>query len=186
MLNQDVTSLLAAVREGDTNAAERLIPVVYDELRRLAGRYMRNEKLDHTLQATALVHEAYLKLVDKTQINYESRTHFFAVAAQLMRRILVDHARTKQAEKRGGGNKLPLNEVVLPGIQREVDIVALDDALKTLAEVDVQQSRIIELRFFAGLSIEETATALGISPATVKRDWTMAKAWLYQELRQVT
>jgi RNA polymerase sigma factor (TIGR02999 family) len=185
MQEQDVTSLLLAMRDGDSTAARELVPLVYDELRRLAGHYMRGEKPGHTLQATALVHEAWLKLIDTTRVEFENRSHFFAMAAQQMRRILVDHARARQAGKRGGkGEKLPLNEVVVGPEAEQADIIALDDALQALAKVDPQQSRIVELRYFGGLSIEETAAALGISPATVKRDWNMAKAWLYQELRK--
>lgn len=183
MPEHDVTGLLLAVRDGDAEAANLLIPLVYDELRRLAGHYMRSEKQGHTLQATALVHEAYLRLVDQARVQIHSRTHFFALAAQQMRRILVDHARAKHADKRRG-EKLPLNEIVVGAEEQPVDIVALDDALQVLADMDPQQSRIVELRFFGGLSIEETAAAIGISPATVKRDWNMAKAWLYQELRR--
>jgi RNA polymerase sigma factor (TIGR02999 family) len=185
MQEQDVTRLLLAVREGDANAASELVPLVYEELRRLAGHYMRGERPGHTLQATALVHEAWLKLIGATPVEFESRSHFFAMAAQQMRRILVDHARARQADKRGGpAEKLPLNEVVVGPEAEQADILALDDALQTLARLDPQQSRIVELRYFGGLSIEETASALGISPATVKRDWNMAKAWLYQELRK--
>jgi RNA polymerase sigma-70 factor (ECF subfamily) len=185
MLEQDVTSLLLAMREGDASAANELIPLVYNELRRLAGHYMRGERPGHTLQATALVHEAYLRLIDQTRVEFQNRSHFFAMAAQQMRRILVDHARARQAGKRGGkGERLPFNDVVVGPEAEQVDIVALDDALQTLAKVDPQQSRIVELRYFGGLSIEEAAAALGISPATVKRDWNMAKAWLYQELRK--
>jgi len=180
----DVTELLAGMQAGDPQAAEQLIPLVYQELRRLAGHYMRAERPDHTLQATALVHEAYLKLVDQTQVTYQNRAHFFGIAAQLMRRILVDHARAHQAEKRGSGQKLQLDEAAALPESREVDLVALDEALQELAKLDPQQSRIVELRFFAGLSIEETATVLEISPATVKRDWAMARAWLHQQIQK--
>jgi RNA polymerase sigma factor (TIGR02999 family) len=146
---------------------------------------MRGERPGHTLQATALVHEAWLRLIDTTRIEFENRSHFFAMAAQQMRHILVDHARARRAGKRGGkAEKLPLNEVVVGPEAEQADILALDDALEALAKVDPQQSQIVELRYFGGLSIEETAAALGISPATVKRDWNMAKAWLYQELRK--
>jgi len=178
----DVTSLLAEAQGGDSKAAGQLIPLVYDELRRLAAHYMRGERPDHTLQATALVHEAYLRLVDQSRVSFQNRAHFFGVAANLMRRILVDHARGLQAAKRGSGQKLPLDEAMDFGQQQEVDLVTLDDALERLAQLDRQQSRIVELRFFSGLGIEETAEALGISPATVKRDWTVAKAWLYQQV----
>ena len=183
MQEQDVTSLLLAIRDGDSTAARELVPLVYDELRRLAGHYMRGERPGHTLQATALVHEAWLKLIDTSRVEFENRSHFFAMAAQQMRRILVDHARARQAGKRGGkAEKLPLNEVVVGPDAEQADILALDDALQALAKLDPQQSRIVELRYFGGLSIEETAQVLGISPATVKREWAMARAWLRQEL----
>src|SRR5437867_361736 len=155
------------------------MPVVYGELRRLAQHYLRRERPDHTLQATALVHEAYLRLIDQHSVTWQNRAHFFGIAAQMMRRILVNHAVAKRSEKRGGlETKLSLDEAVSFADQREVDLVALDDALKELEALDPQQSRVVELRFFGGLSIEETAEALGISPATVKRDWSTAKIWL--------
>jgi RNA polymerase sigma factor (TIGR02999 family) len=183
----EVTALLIEMRNGDPNAGERLIPLVYAELRKLAASYMRREREGHTLQATALVHEAYLRLVDQRE-GYQNRSHFFGVAAKLMRNILVDHARSVQAAKRGAGaKKVSLEESVVLGASGQAsDVVAIDDALKSLAAVDPQQSRIVELRFFGGLSIEQTAEVLGISPATVKRDWSMAKAWLYQELAKGT
>jgi RNA polymerase sigma factor (TIGR02999 family) len=157
--------------------------LVYDELRKLAGGYLQAERADNTLQATALVHEAYLRLVDWQNVTWQNRAHFFAVAAQVMRHILVDHAREKGAQKRGGGmTKLSLDEALSFAQQREVDMVALDDALKELAEFDETQGKIVELRFFGGLTIEETAEALRISPATVKREWTMAKAWLHKTI----
>ena len=149
---------------------------------RLAAHYMKNETPGHTLQATALVHEAYFRLVEQTRVHFQGRAHFFAIAAQLMRRILVDHARAKRAAKRGSGKKLPLEAVAGFSEQTDMDVVALDDALNRLAELDPQQSRIVEMRFFAGLSIEDTATAIGISPSSVKRSWNMAKAWLHREL----
>jgi RNA polymerase sigma factor (TIGR02999 family) len=180
--SDDVTSLLGAVQQGDESAAAQLIPLVYSELRRLAAHQMRSESPDHTLQPTALVHEAFLRLVDQTRITYQNRAHFFALAGQQMRRILVDHARAKRAAKRGSGKKMPLDDAAGIIDKPQVDVLALDEALTQLAEMDPQQSRIVELRFFAGLSIEETAAALDISPATVKRDWSMAKAWLHQEL----
>jgi len=185
-MSKDVTALLAEMRAGDPRAADQLIPLVYEELRRLAASYMRRERPDHTLQATALVHEAYFRLVDQKE-GYQNRGHFFGVAAQLMRRILVDHARTHQAAKRGaGGRKVSLDDAEAAGYssQQDVDLVALDDALSRLGAVDAQQSRIVELRYFGGLTIEETAEVLGVSPATVKRDWNMAKAWLHHQLRK--
>lgn len=180
---QDVTQLLVAWNQGDQAALDQLLPTVYDELRRLARSYLRRERPDHTLQATALVHEAYLRLIDQNQVTWQNRAHFFGIAAQMMRRILVNHALAKKAEKRGGlQHKLSLDEAVSFAQDREVDVVALDDALKTLESLDPQQSRIVELRFFAGLSIEEAAEVLGISPATVKRDWSTAKLWLRREI----
>jgi RNA polymerase sigma-70 factor (ECF subfamily) len=180
---EDVTHILREVSDGDKDAPARLMPLVYDELRRLADHYLRRERPDHTLQPTALVHEAYLKLIDQTRVDWQNRAHFFGVAAQLMRRILVDHARRHQASKRGGfRQKLTLDEAVDYSQTRDVDLVRLDDALTALAQFDARQSRIVELRFFGGLTIEETAEALAISPATVKVDWSMAKAWLRREI----
>jgi RNA polymerase sigma factor (TIGR02999 family) len=159
------------------------MPLVYDELRRLADHYLRQERPDHTLQPTALVHEAYLRLVDQSRVEWQNRAHFLGVAAQLMRRILVDHARRHHALKRGGfRQKLSLDEAVDYSQTPDVDLVALDDALNALEQFDERQSRIVELRFFGGLTIEETAEALSVSPATVKVDWNMAKAWLRQEI----
>jgi len=179
----DVTRLLINWTNGDKKALEALMPMVYGELHRLAKRYLRRERSDHTLQSTALVHEAYLRMVDQKGMQWQNRAHFFAVAAQMIRRILVDHARTHNAEKRGGGAlKLELDEAIGVPQRRDLNLVALDDAMNTLAEMDPQQGRIVELRFFGGLSIEETAEVLGISPATVKRDWAVAKAWLYRDL----
>jgi RNA polymerase sigma-70 factor (ECF subfamily) len=179
----DVTQILQEVSGGDRDAPARLMPLVYDELRRLADHYLRQERPDHTLQPTALVHEAYLKLIDQTRVDWQNRAHFFGVAAQLMRRILVDHARRHRASKRGGfQQKLTLDEAVDYSQPRDLDLVALDDALNALAQMDARQSQIVELRFFGGLTIEETAEALGVSPATVKVDWSMAKAWLRREI----
>jgi RNA polymerase sigma factor (TIGR02999 family) len=159
------------------------VPLVYDELRRLARRALFGQGRDHTLQSTALVHEAYLRLVGRDAVQWDDRIHFFAVAAQLMRRILVDHARKHLAAKRGGDQvTLSLDEHLAPAKSRPLDVVALDDALNELARMNPQHSRMIELRFLAGLSIEETAQAMGISPATVKRDWAVARAWLHREL----
>ena len=183
----DVTQVLRELSDGQESAPARLMPLVYDELRKLAQGYLQEERTDHTLQATALVHEAYIRLVDWKNVTWQNRAHFFALAAQVMRRILVDHAREKQAQKRGGGStRLSLEDAVSFAQPREVDLVALDDALKELAELDPTQSKIVELRFFGGLTIEETAEALRISPATVKREWTMAKAWLYKTIVRET
>jgi RNA polymerase sigma factor (TIGR02999 family) len=180
---KDVTQLLVHWGRGDKQALDRLMPLVYDELHRMASRYLRRERQEHTLQTTALINEAYLRIVDQNRVNWQNRAHFFGVAAQMMRRILVDHARSHLYAKRGGGaQKLTLDEAIATPQERDLDLVALDDALTTLAEIDPQQSRIIELRFFGGLTIEETAEVLSISPATVKRDWNMAKAWLYGEI----
>jgi RNA polymerase sigma factor (TIGR02999 family) len=180
---QAVTRLLLQWTGGDAHALDQLLPLVYDELRRLAQSYLRRENVGHTLQSTALVHEAYLRLVDQRDVNWQNRSHFFGIAAQMMRRVLVDHARAHNAAKRGsGGIKVTLDEGLLAAEQRDVNVIALDEALTKLAEIDPQQTRIVELRFFAGLSIEETAELLKISPATVKRDWAMAKAWLYGEM----
>ena len=179
----DVTNLLVNWTNGDKKALEALMPLVYGELHRLAKRYLRRERSDHTLQSTALVHEAYLRMVDQKGMQWQNRAHFFAVAAQMIRRILVDHARTHKAEKRGGGApKLALDEAIGVPQRRDLNLVALDDAINALAGFDPQQGRIVELRFFGGLSIEETAEVLNISPATVKRDWAVAKAWLYRDL----
>jgi RNA polymerase sigma factor (TIGR02999 family) len=180
---QDVTRLLVDWSNGDQAALEELTPLVYGELRRLAGRYLRRERPDHTLQSTALVHEAYMRLIDQRSVRWQNRAHFFGVAAQLIRRILVDHARGRMAAKRGAAVcKLSLDEAIETPGARDLDLAALDDALNALARIDLQQSRIVELRFFTGLSIEETAEVLHISPATVKRDWTTAKAWLFREI----
>lgn len=182
-MSTDVTTLLIDWSNGDRSALDRLMPLVYDQLRHMAARYMHQENPGHTLQSTALVHEAYFKLIDQDRVQWRNRAQFFGVAAQMLRRILVDHARTAKAQKRGGvAQKLSLDEAMdTPGM-RELDLIALDDALVALAEIDPQQSRVIEMRFFAGLTVEETAEALDISPATVKRDWVTAKAWLFREL----
>jgi RNA polymerase sigma factor (TIGR02999 family) len=180
---QDVTKLLGQWQAGDREALNALTPLVYNELRRLAQSYINRERPNHTLQGTALVHEAYLRLIDQRQVEWRSRNHFFALAAELIRRILVDHARAKVAAKRGGNNvKLSFEDAIEPAVNEDLDLVALDDALQLLARTDPQQSRIVELRYFAGLKIEETAEVLEISPATVKRDWTVAKAFLKREM----
>jgi len=161
------------------------MPLVYTELRRIANRYLQGERSDHTLQSTALVHEAYVRMTEQNLPQWQNRAHFFAVAAQIMRQILVDYARSHRASKRGGDVfKLALDEAEEQAQVRDVDIVALDDALKDLAEMDEQQSRVVELKFFGGLSIEDTAEVLGISASTVKRDWITARAWLYRELNR--
>jgi RNA polymerase sigma factor (TIGR02999 family) len=180
---KDVTVLLAKWGEGDREALDALTPLVYNELRRLAKSYLRRERVGHTLEGTALVHEAYLRLIDQREVEWRNRNHFFALAAELIRRILVDHARARIAAKRGGNNiKLSLDESITPVDEKDMDLLALNDALDVLARVDAQQSRIVELRYFAGLTIEETADALQISTATVKRDWVMAKAFLKREM----
>ena len=182
VLSQTVTQLLAQWANGEEGAFERLVPRVYDELRRQAHRHFRKERGDHTLQSTALVHEAYLRLCQQSSARFANREHFFAVSAQLMRQILVEHARRHRAAKRGGGHKLALDEALATPNTRDVDLVALDDALLELARLDPRQSRIVELRFFAGLSIAEIARVLHISPATVKRDWTTARLWLHHAI----
>jgi RNA polymerase sigma-70 factor (ECF subfamily) len=181
---QQITRLLQAWREGDGEALDALIPLVYDELRRLARRYMRGQKPGHTLQTTALVNEAYMRLVGSDQVRWQNRTHFFAVSAQVMRRILVDFARARTNLKRGGGavNRVTFDEAIelVPG--RRTDLVALDDALRALADLNARQSQIVELRYFGGLTEEETAEVLGISERTVRREWALARAWLFREL----
>lgn len=181
--SRQVTELLVRWRKGDRQALDALIPLVYGELRRIAQHFLQREKPGHTLQSTALVHEAYVRMVGQNLPEWQSRAHFFGIAAQLMRQILVDHARARQAAKRGGDVfKLSLDESTAMPEQRDLDLIALDDALKSLTELDPQQSRIVELRYFAGLTIEDTSEVLGISPATVKRDWATARAWLQREM----
>jgi RNA polymerase sigma factor (TIGR02999 family) len=180
----DVTQLLLAWSDGDREALERLTPLVYRELKKLAESYLRRERAGHTLQPTALAHEAYIKLIDQQNVHWQNRAHFFGIAAQAMRRILVDHARSRLAGKRGGGAVVSLDEAVDVSDQRAGQLLALDEALKTLAELDPQQSRVVELKYFGGMTLEETAEALGISRATVIREWRMAKAWLYDELNK--
>jgi RNA polymerase sigma factor (TIGR02999 family) len=180
-----VTNLLTRWRSGDREALDALMPLVYEELRRLARYYLHLERPGHTLQSTALVHEAYVRLVGQDLPEWKDRAHFFGVAARLMRQILVDHARINRAEKRGGDSlKLTLNEGVLGTRSKNLDVLALDDALNGLAQISPQQSQIVELRFFSGLSIEDTSEVLGISPATVKRSWTAARAWLFREMNR--
>lgn len=182
---QSVSSLLVKWREGDEEALRDLLPLVYNELRRLAHHYIQRQRPDHTLQSTALVHEAYVRLAKQGKGKFQNRAHFFAICAQLMRQILVEYARSQQAAKRNRAQKVTFNDALALVKGRSLDLVALDDALSALAKFDPQQSRVVELRFFGGLSIEDTAHVLGISPATVKRDWSTAKAWLHHELSRV-
>jgi RNA polymerase sigma factor (TIGR02999 family) len=177
-----VSQLLEKWRAGDSEAINALVPLVYDDLRRLARRHLQKQRPDHTLQSTALVHEAYLRLARHEKMGFENRAHFFAVLARIMRQILVDHARNHHAAKRDAGIKLVLDEAISPSPLREVSVVALDDALQGLSQLDSRQGHIVELRFFGGLSIEETALVLGVSSATVKREWTTARLWLRKQL----
>lgn len=180
--SQPVSALLGKWRAGDQKALQALIPLVYQELRRIAQHHLRQERPDHTLQSTALVHEAYLRLVKQAPAEVENRTHFLAVASRLMRQILVDHARGHRAAKRGGGLKIELHDAMAEQKARNVDLIALDNALNELARLDAQQSQIVEMRFFGGLSIEDTAEVIGISQTTVKREWATARAWLLREM----
>jgi RNA polymerase sigma factor (TIGR02999 family) len=181
--SHEVTRLLLAWSEGDQEALDRLMPLVYGELRRLAQSYMRREQAGHTLQTTALIHEAYLRLIDAGQVRLESRTHFFAVASRLMRQILVDFARSRGYQKRGGdAQQVSLDEALVIGQPRDEDLVALDEALTALAEVDERKARVVELRFFGGLTEAEMAETLKVSPETVRRDWRLAKSWLLLKL----
>ena len=183
--NPQVTQLLLAWGQGERAALDKLLPLVYEELRRLAHRYMAGERADHTLQTTALVNEAYLRLIDIKQVQWENRAHFFALSAQLMRRILVEFARARGSGKRGGGvQKVSLDEALIGSPEPGQDLVALDDALTAMAAVDPRQSKVVELRFFGGLTVEETAEALHVSTQTVLRDWRLAKAWLRREMRK--
>jgi RNA polymerase sigma factor (TIGR02999 family) len=177
----DVSEILRAWSDGDPRALDELTPLVYAELRRLAHRYMRRERPEHSLQTTALVNEAYMRLVDCTRMQWQDRAHFYAVSAQLMRRILVDHARRKNLKRGRGVAHVPLDEIALVG-ERMEGLIALDDALSALARVDPRKVRVIEMRFFGGLSVEETARVLNVSPVTVRRDWSSAKIWIYREL----
>jgi RNA polymerase sigma factor (TIGR02999 family) len=179
----EVTQLLLAWSDGDKAALEELTPLVYAELRRLAERYMRRERPGHPLQTTALVNEAYVRLIDLRQVRWQNRAHFFGVAAQLMRHILVDFARARRRAERGGyKQQVSLEEAAVVSKEKSADFIALDDALKSLAEIDPRKSRMVELRFFGGLSVEETAEALNVSPRTVMREWSLARDWLYREL----
>jgi RNA polymerase sigma factor (TIGR02999 family) len=180
---EDVTQLLLAWNRGDRGALDQLIPLVYDELRRAAKRYMRRERTGHTLQTTALVNEVYMRLIDAESVRWQDRAHFFAIAAQLMRRVLVEFARRRQQQKRGGDlQQVTLDEALMVADNRSLDLVALDDALNALASLDQRQSQVVEMRFFGGLSEDEIAEVLGVSPRTVRNDWSMAKAWLLREL----
>jgi len=181
----EVTQLLVAWSNGDRGALEKLMPLVYDELRRLARRYMNREPAGHTLQTTALVNEAYLRLIEQKEVKWQNRAHFFAISAQLMRRILVSMARARQADKRGGeARQVSLDEAMVFSEERAAELVALDDAMNELAALDPRRSRVVELRYFGGLSVEETAEVLKVSPDTVMREWKRAKAWLYSELNK--
>lgn len=184
--SHDVTQLLQDWRNGNRDALDQLTPIVFEELHRLAASYMRRERAGHTLQPTALVNEAYMRLMDQTRANWQNRAQFFGVAAQLMRRILTDHARSQKAAKRGSGDeKFELDEAIeISDGKSSPDLIALDDALNALAQLDERQSRIVELRYFGGLEITEVAEALNISPATVKREWNSAKAWLFNQLNK--
>lgn len=179
----DITRLLEDWNQGDSAALEKLFPLVYGELRRLASSYMRRERPDHTLQTTALVHEAYLKLVRQEKVRWQTRVHFYAVAAQVMRRVLIDHARGRGRAKRGDGQAaLSLDEAAIVSDERIEDLLAVDEALTNLEAIDARKSRVFEMRYFGGMSMDETAEFLKISPATVTRDWRMAKAWLRREM----
>jgi RNA polymerase sigma-70 factor, ECF subfamily len=181
----ELTQLLLDWSTGNKDALERLMPLVYDELHRLAQRYMRRERIEHTLQTSALLNEAYLRLIDQKRVSWQNRAHFFAIAAGMMRRILVDHSRRRAYAKRGGEQqRIDLDEVAVVADSKASDVLALDEALKRLEAVDEQQSRIVDLRFFGGLTIEETAEVLGISHSTVEREWSMARAWLRREMNQ--
>jgi RNA polymerase sigma-70 factor (ECF subfamily) len=181
----EITKLLKDWEDGDSTALDRLIPLVYDELHRLAHQHMRRERAGHLLQTSALINEAYLRLADQSEVTFENRMHFFGIAARLMRQILVDEARKRNSAKRGGGAiQISLAEATRVAQEQAANVVALDDALKSLENVDARQSQIVELRFFAGLNIEETAEVLKVSPGTVMRDWTFARAWLSNEMKR--
>jgi RNA polymerase sigma-70 factor (ECF subfamily) len=180
--SQEITQLLVAWGDGDQAARDELMPLVYEELRRLAHRYMGRERADHTLQTSALVNEAYLRLIDQKDVQWQNRAHFFGIAAKMMRRILVDYARRRSFGKRGGDARHVSLEEAIVSEERAANVVALDDALKSLTKIDPRKGQIVELRFFGGLSIEETAEMLAVSPGTVMRDWTLAKAWLRREM----
>ena len=181
--SDNITHLLKEWSDGDERALDRLTPLVYEELRQQAARYLRRERRPHSMQTTALINEAYLRLIDAQNVRWGNRAHFFAIAANLMRRILVDHARRRDAEKRGGYQiRLTFSDLIAEAPESDVDLLAIDQALDRLAVIDPRQARIVELRFFSGLNVDETATAMGISPKTVKRDWSVARAWLRREI----
>jgi len=181
----DVTACLAALSQGDKSALDRLVPLVYDELRRQAAGFLRKESPGHSLQPTALVHEVFLKLADQTRVSWKGRSHFFAIGAQAMRRILVDHARKKKRVKRGGGRqRITLEEALVLSPRRGEDVLDLDDALVRLAQLDSRQAQIVEMRFFGGLTVQEVAEVLGVSKRTVEAEWTMIRAWLRRELTE--
>lgn len=182
--DNDVTKLLNRIGTGDRTAPEELLPVVYDDLRRLARAYFKNERQEHTLQATALVHEAYLRLVNWESVTWQNRAHFFAVAAEVMRKVLIDHARARKASKRDGGERVILEETISLSNEKGIELLMLEDALRSLESIDPRQAKLVELRFFGGLSIAETAYVMGISETTVKREWTFAKAWFQRELKR--
>ena len=183
MSTQGVTELIIELSNGKRDAVDRLLPLIYDELKRVAANYLRRERPDHTLQPTALVNEAYMKMIDITQVSWQNKAHFIGVAANQMRRILVDHARNHKAQKRGGEFQiLTLNEEIDKSDEESTDLIALDDALNELAKMDPVKAKIVELRYFGGLSTTETAEVLGVSPITVKRHWKLTKAWLYGQL----
>jgi RNA polymerase sigma factor (TIGR02999 family) len=184
---QELSQLLRAWSDGDKTAFDKLMPLVYDELRKMAKRYMDRQQAGHTLQTTALIHEAYLRLVDQSEAQWQNRAHFFAVAATAMRHILVDHARARQAAKRGGeAQQLSLDKAAAVSVEQAAELVALDDALESLAAIDRRKSQVVEMRYFGGLTVEETAEALQVSPETVARDWRLARTWLLRELSQTT
>jgi RNA polymerase sigma factor (TIGR02999 family) len=181
---QEMTQLLAAWSDGDRSAFDKLAPLVCAELHHLARRYMRRERPNHTLQTTALVNEAYVRLIDQRDVRWQNRAHFFAIAAQMMRRILIDHARKHVSAKGGGTGKLSLEEVAVLSDERAAELVALDEALESLAKIDERKSKIVEMRFFGGLSVEEIAHIIGVSPDTITREWRRAKAWLHREIQK--
>ena len=182
--SHDITQMLIELTDGNTEVVNQILTRIYDELRKLASSYLRRERADHTLQPTALVHEAYMKLIDQKKVHWQNRAHFFGIAAQVMRRILLDHARKHNADKRGGeAEKLPIEEEILVvSHEKSAELIALDEALETLAQMDPQKAKIVELRYFGGLSIEETAEVMGVSVPTINRQWRMAKAWLYGQI----
>lgn len=184
--SRDITQILREWSDGKREALDQLLPLVYNQLRRQAANYLRRERPDHTLQTTALIHEAYIKLIDQKSVQWKNRAHFFAIAAQAMRRILVDYARTKHRNKRGGdAAKMSLEDATMIAVEeKSIDLMALDEALNKLAVMDELKSRIVELKYFSGLDVDETAEVLGVSRKTIERHWTMAKAWLHRELKQ--